>query len=517
MVSMPGPGPKPPITPQPSLPLQAEKGSVAPPDQTVADVAKKGFEAQRNQPSPDSLDQREVTQIKTPLWKAILNAIMALFQRIFNLFTSAKPPETKSAPANQNEDDKFVEVIDDGEEEFFEVEAPQSFMDRWPEYRREALAAFKPGQSTPPAAQIPVEAKGFPQIGNSCYIASSIQMLRSFKLLDEQILSGQPLQKRKSENERQFKERVNLRDALKGLVAAIDAGKYTDTQSAARKLREILFFSSLNTGQFPKTVRKFGFTMSGEAEQWDSADAIGMILNALDHPLQFDKTRTFLDSTGKLTTLPMGQDQGYPVLKLELIKSPKAMNFAERCKEQYHAKNVDNKTYKKEMVHGHADIRDFPKLDSYGNVIYAKDSQGNKIPEKDEKGNIKIDWKPAKGGAPMSFNEDITIHGSPPALLPVNLSRFANVGEKVMTTVEFDDVIDLNHLFTDGSKDAFYSVVGFTVHHGPSLDGGHYTAYRLDSDNKWRCYNDASVTEANLNQVGSAMGQACSLILKKVG
>ena len=92
MVSMPS-GPKP-IIPS-SLPSSVEKSKDAPATQSQVDqVAKKSIEAQQQKSSAAPLGERDVKHIKTPWLKAIWNAIMDLFRKIFSLFSSSanQPP-----------------------------------------------------------------------------------------------------------------------------------------------------------------------------------------------------------------------------------------------------------------------------------------------------------------------------------------------------------------------------------------------------------------------------------------
>lgn len=86
---------------------------------------------------------------------------------------------------------------------------------------------------------------------------------------------------------------------------------------------------------------------------------------------------------------------------------------------------------------------------------------------------------------------------------------------KINRPVEFPASDVIRTPILGGAMFEDYKVVSFTVHKG-SYSGGHYVAYRLCDDGKWRCYNDSVVTEVNDKERREAMAQAYNVILEQV-
>lgn len=95
------------------------------------------------------------------------------------------------------------------------------------------------------------------------------------------------------------------------------------------------------------------------------------------------------------------------------------------------------------------------------------------------------------------------------------------VDSKIDRKVIFNDLeLDLTDLFDEdirGADPIIYRVTSFTVHMGGS-SGGHYVAYRLCDDGKWRYYSDDSQLKVleDEEDVKAALSQAYNVFLERV-
>ncbi|MEX1012263.1 MAG: hypothetical protein WD595_00355 [Waddliaceae bacterium] len=310
-------------------------------------------------------------------------------------------------------------------------------------------------KSTPPPP--PSEARGIRNLGTSCYINSSIQLLRSLPTFNKMLNTS--LTKRGSETDEHLNARKKIQTTLHNLVGAIDSGK--KTKKAATEFRQALFDSK--DGSF--TRQKIG-------DQLDSSDVTRIILDTFDTQITTKETRSFIGKDGKVEERPVGVPQNLQFVPLNLTASDHPVDFGSLLKDQY----LEN------------EIQD-------------------------------PDWKVGTH-VPKKYTQKTQIIGSPPEHLPVDLRRFhyqGNKSSKVKTKIDFKEPIDLNDLFTASEKnDGVYSVTSFNIHHGNSLTGGHFTTYRLDSDNTWRHYDDKKATPVKPDEVKRKMGDACTVILKKI-
>jgi ubiquitin C-terminal hydrolase len=104
------------------------------------------------------------------------------------------------------------------------------------------------------------------------------------------------------------------------------------------------------------------------------------------------------------------------------------------------------------------------------------------------------------------------IEGAPPKMLVIQLLRHQwNVdGSKINKKISFsvDDTVSFQKAVADQGVAANYRIKGFTIHHGDSLNGGHFTAYvrkegqpqkKETSDDSWYYINDAYVEQKAQN------------------
>jgi ubiquitin C-terminal hydrolase len=99
-------------------------------------------------------------------------------------------------------------------------------------------------------------------------------------------------------------------------------------------------------------------------------------------------------------------------------------------------------------------------------------------------------WKCEKCNCMIMANIERTIYKWPKYLL-ITLKRYANNNHKINTEIEMPPVFSLE-------EKTFY-LRGFIYHMG-STHGGHYVYYGKKND-KWYLYNDSSVTETSNDQI----------------
>jgi len=92
-----------------------------------------------------------------------------------------------------------------------------------------------------------------------------------------------------------------------------------------------------------------------------------------------------------------------------------------------------------------------------------------------------------------------------PEILIILLKRFKSHGShsvKVNDMVTYPFDLDISEFcYSYDKPEALYELYSVCIHRG-ATGGGHYLAYCLDTDGKWREYNDATVSEiTNLNNV----------------
>jgi ubiquitin carboxyl-terminal hydrolase 8 len=92
-----------------------------------------------------------------------------------------------------------------------------------------------------------------------------------------------------------------------------------------------------------------------------------------------------------------------------------------------------------------------------------------------------------------------------PNILIVDFKRFDNHNRKLNNIIETPLTrLDLSkYVLGYNNKNYIYELFGICNHSGGS-QGGHYTSYVKNANQKWYCFNDTSVTEINENTLISA-------------
>ena len=128
-----------------------------------------------------------------------------------------------------------------------------------------------------------IKPAGMPNIGNSCYIASSVQALTSSPRLMQKIYA--PLTKKcdskgKIETDAQFKERQEIQKALKNLIDALKNNK--DSKTELFEFREAVFNNKHLNEEL--SVWKNGHLKQNSplAAQHDAAELMMMLLDVVD-------------------------------------------------------------------------------------------------------------------------------------------------------------------------------------------------------------------------------------------
>lgn len=109
-----------------------------------------------------------------------------------------------------------------------------------------------------------------------------------------------------------------------------------------------------------------------------------------------------------------------------------------------------------------------------------------------------------------NMNEDVIKcikFWSLPTILIVDFKRFNNFNQKINTIIDSPMIgLDLCKYVVGYNKEKYiYELFGICNHSGGS-QGGHYTAYIKNSNQKWYHFNDTSVIEINESQLISSKG-----------
>ena len=110
--------------------------------------------------------------------------------------------------------------------------------------------------------------------------------------------------------------------------------------------------------------------------------------------------------------------------------------------------------------------------------------------------------------------ENSTSFYSLPDTLIINLNR--GKGNIFNVGIEFEENLDLNGFETYNGHSRKYKLTGLVTHTGSSGVGGHYMAFCYkDKDKKWYLFNDAIVSESDL-QTAKSTGDIYVLFYKRV-
>ncbi|CRX39435.1 hypothetical protein [Estrella lausannensis] len=376
-----------------------------------------------------------------------------------------------------------------------------------------------------------LKTKGISNIGNSCYMNSSLQALLSVPSFKEKIMSekwpafGQlkdemavrAASKQKWEliqdfvgyfNEWEAMDPKNLpKDALSKILRDKSNKDEIDLIRSAYKKYFVLknlqstlqeFSTALDQSKNPSDMKPYayalrkaifdtgiyGSNLSKLTGQHDAAQLIGMINEVIGYQITYQTIRSVPDQgIKKVKNEPMG------TLQIPILKKPKGdrtpIKFQELCDHVFKTTEID---------------------DPNNALKVEEDGQAAKFYGQ--------------------YQEKIQIGGPPPENLVLQLKRFEWFnpelgGAKITDLVELpkDHIINMSSAFENaGEKNVRYKVVA-AVHHGGGLGGGHYTPYVDKGDGQpanedWQVANDSSTYKpAN---IGHELGDSYVFILQRV-
>ncbi|CAE6510721.1 unnamed protein product [Rhizoctonia solani] len=94
---------------------------------------------------------------------------------------------------------------------------------------------------------------------------------------------------------------------------------------------------------------------------------------------------------------------------------------------------------------------------------------------------------------PVTAEKFMTVHEAP-ACLTIHLKRFSPTGRKIVNSITYPEVLDLQKFMSEGQKGKRYVLNGIINHLGPGPNSGHYTAYVRGADGRWTAMDDEVVT-----------------------
>lgn len=301
---------------------------------------------------------------------------------------------------------------------------------------------------------------GIENIGNSCYMNSGLQMLFGMGAFFRGLVATD-LEQEKGEKDIDFKRRYRTQKSLRKVVDAFLSKDARAIRRAMVDFRARLFRS------------RFFENGEGITQQQDGPGFVGILLSALGFGFHWRTMRTVMHE-GK-NKLIIGEVKREAILDVT-IENCEGMNFE---------KVLLNEFCSREMK------------DTYRTQINGKPVTVSK------------------------FAVQSQITKSIPDFLPIHLLRMNMDGSKKNYRIPFPEggVIDLTPIFDPKickGEAIKYKVVSFLMHHGPFGDGGHYTAYCLCPDGKWRHYDDSHVTEVTAEEAEQEMSHAYGLLLSRV-
>lgn len=123
-----------------------------------------------------------------------------------------------------------------------------------------------------------------------------------------------------------------------------------------------------------------------------------------------------------------------------------------------------------------------------------------------------------KGTYQSQWNETVRIGAEPPQQIPLQFKRFRNDGTKIRDRLNLphDHILDLSLGFerNEAALPARYKVTGAIQHVGDSIAKGHYVAFTL-KDEQWYRTSDDDVTLVNATDIDRMLAYSYILFLEK--
>lgn len=322
-----------------------------------------------------------------------------------------------------------------------------------------------------PSRDVPICAS--PNIGNSCYINSSLQSLRFFAPFRERVnaeltrgvtknADGKPI----LEPEEKFRHRKNVQEKLASLLKALD--NYESFDEIGKKqaaFRDALAASGLIDD----------LNMENILEQQDAGIFIETLLKeVLDfYPLLIRQTIVADERPKEYEKLESDIVES-PVLKMTL--SPNITNVQDLL-----IANLAPETVTKNLM-------------NYSTFVEE----------------------------PVQAKKRQKILGKPQPVLTLRFNRtiFNKAGNRVdRTPLDWPqgDIIDLSRAYR-GKPDARYELCSFVCHRGDSANGGHYYNYVKQGNDWYKCddLRKPSIIKASLAEVNVAKQQAIVAFLDRI-
>lgn len=307
---------------------------------------------------------------------------------------------------------------------------------------------------------------GLPNIGNSCYINSGLQLVLGMDEFAD--LINQKLKRRPKEAKDAFKKRKAVQKALRKVVLTMKERDGKAIGKALTNFRAAFFRSGLS----PDFVEDKRYGLS---QQHDGASFVTMILDALQFSIGYRQVRTYEHIGADI--VKEGPISPAPVLPLAFPTD-------------------DGRTLQQ---------------------VFDHEFNTQKVDDPDSPVNVSIDGQTVKFS---KYTCQGQIAGEIPDSMFVSFLRRNPNGSKNCSAIMCPKggLVDMTAAFDPvlikGSVK--YKVASFQVHHGRGFGGGHYTAYSHCPDGKWYHYNDNYVKEVSAQEAEEEMGHAYCLLLKRV-
>lgn len=368
------------------------------------------------------------------------------------------------------------------------------------EQSRRAQHAFKPNRVwTQSALQDPQallnrssELVGIRNIGNSCYMNSSLQTLLAAPTFYR--LVNTPLQRANLETNEQFQARGNIQMHLSFVLEAMRGGNADMIVYGMTQLRSAIF-SDFSRQHLPTELKRHpGEIRNPMYAQHDGEAFINTALQLLGHSLQRQEVRTFTHG-GVAMEHPMAGVDGDTMLRLAVVPG-KTMN---------------------ELWHNYFNPSEEINDPNNGFRHAITDAATNTVRNE----NI------------TKYRTTSRIVGQIPDFIAVQVKRYeqindaANPGNTVINKIatpipclegkiDATKYIDPALLARAGVGRVEYQIVGIQEHLGDSPAGGHYISYRLGTDSKWRCYDDHKVRVVSDADIREKMSLGYNLMYARV-
>lgn len=117
---------------------------------------------------------------------------------------------------------------------------------------------------------------------------------------------------------------------------------------------------------------------------------------------------------------------------------------------------------------------------------------------------------------PIMVSETHEIKGTPPTFLPINIARFRDQGDGSYTKNKHPVKVPLHlDVPVKGTlQQASYTLKGITVHHGGSLNGGHYVTYVPDIyPTSWMELSDSRVKKVSWASIRALVERNATLLI----